>query len=88
MPMFDFYCPRCQTRFEELVADGQTSPPCPRCGAGLAERMVSAPSPLKTGAFPFKPQGTHPAFARSPSTPGACPAGCSGGGACAMDGIE
>ena len=81
MPMFDFFCPLCHTRFEDLVGDEHALPPCPRCGAKKTERMLSAPSPLKTGAFPFKPQGTHPAFSRrTPSA--ACPAGCAGGADC------
>ncbi len=58
MPIYDFHCPKCQKTFEEL-AFGDTCPPCPVC-QGETTRCVSAPSPLKTGAFPFpvgKPAG-------------------------------
>ena len=43
MPIRDFRCRACATTFEALVR-GDTAPPCPACGAGAAERLVSAPS--------------------------------------------
>lgn len=52
MPMFDFVCPQCHTKFEELVY-GNDIPPCPQCGNAHTERQMSIPSPLKTGAFPY-----------------------------------
>lgn len=58
MPMYDFVCTACGHTFEDLVS-GEATPPCPRCGAAT-ERQVSAPSPLKTGAFPFKPGPVRP----------------------------
>lgn len=75
MPMFDFYCPQCKATFEELVF-GDEVPPCPHCGAERTERQVSAPSPLKTGAFPFKVGPVHPLASKM----GKGLAGC--GGAC------
>ena len=54
MPMFDFECEDCHCRFEELVFEGDAFPPCPDCGGTNTKRLVSMPSPLKTGAFPFK----------------------------------
>jgi len=59
MPMYDFYCSSCHTAFEDLVF-GAENPPCPHCGSTETERRVSAPSPLKTGAFPFKPGPVRP----------------------------
>lgn len=59
MPMFDFSCPACAVEFEDLVF-GDDCPACPQCG-GMTERKISSPSPRKTGAFPFKPGGVHPA---------------------------
>ena len=61
MPMFDFHCPKCQYLFEELVF-GDEVPSCPQCGESRTERRVSAPSPQKTGAFPFKIGPVHPAM--------------------------
>ena len=58
MPMFDFTCTGCGTVFEELVF-GDEAPACPKCGAAT-QRQMSVPSPLKTGAFPFKPGPVRP----------------------------
>ena len=55
MPMYDFLCTACGEKFEELVAGDGASPACPKCGSHATERQMSVPSPLKTGAFPFKP---------------------------------
>ena len=60
MPMYDFYCPNCQKEFEELVRPQQENAVCPHCGNNKTERKMSIPSPLKTGAFPFKPGPVRP----------------------------
>ena len=59
MPMYDFVCTACGTKFEDLVFGNET-PACPSCGSAATERQMSAPSPLKTGAFPFKPGPVRP----------------------------
>ncbi|MDR2696804.1 MAG: zinc ribbon domain-containing protein [Deltaproteobacteria bacterium] len=74
MPMYDFSCQRCGAVFEELLTNGNDAAACPTCGADGAVRLLSAPSPLKTGAFPFKPGPVHPAASRM--------AGGCGGGSC------
>jgi putative FmdB family regulatory protein len=66
MPMFDFVCAACGAKFEDLVR-GDTPPVCPRCGAADTTRQLSAPSPLKTGAFPFKPGPPRPMGRGMPS---------------------
>ncbi len=71
MPLYDFVCQACRKQFEELVC-GDERPVCPGCGSGDVERLVSAPSPQKTGAFPFKPGPPLPA---RPSVGGGCPGG-------------
>ncbi len=48
MPLFDFRCSRCGERFEALVKSGQRGVPCPRCGAGDAEKLLSTFA-LRTG---------------------------------------
>ncbi|MFR8275133.1 MAG: FmdB family zinc ribbon protein [Desulfovibrio fairfieldensis] len=60
MPMYDFLCTACGEKFEELVAGDGASPACPKCGSNATERQMSVPSPLKTGAFPFKPGPVRP----------------------------
>jgi len=78
MPMYDFVCTACGTKFEDLVFGNET-PACPSCGSAATERQMSAPSPLKTGAFPFKPGPVRPMGSGMPAScaAGGC-AGCSG----------
>lgn len=54
MPMYDFECQDCHKRFEDLLFEGDENPACPACASRNTVRLVSMPSPLKTGAFPFK----------------------------------
>ena len=44
MPLYDFECPACGERFEELTAAGEAAT-CPACGAGGARRLYSPVSP-------------------------------------------
>ena len=60
MPLYDFECKDCRHTFEELSFDDE-APCCPKCGSPHTGRLVSAPSPLKTGAFPYK-IGPRPAW--------------------------
>lgn len=74
MPMFDFVCTGCGNTFEDLVF-GDETPACPKCGAGT-KRQMSVPSPLKTGAFPYKPGPVRPMSKNKPPCgAGGCPAG-------------
>lgn len=77
MPLYDFVCPACGARFEEL-AFGDETPACPQCGHAETQRQMSVPSPLKTGAFPFKPGPVHPLASRM----GKGLAGCGQAGGC------
>lgn len=78
MPMFDFLCPSCQNQFEELIF-GDDKALCPKCGEQNVERMISAPSPLKTGAFPYKVGPVHPLVSKpQQATASSCPASCAG----------
>jgi putative FmdB family regulatory protein len=78
MPIYDFSCQNCATVFEELLVKDEDGAVCPTCGTNGTVRMPSAPSPLKTGAFPFKPGPVHPAASRM--------GGNCGSGGCAMGG--
>ena len=75
MPMYDFFCSDCQKTFEELSSPN-VNPPCPHCGGEKVERNISAPSPLKTGAFPYKVGPVHPIANKMAKAGG----GCAGGG--------
>jgi len=42
MPIYEYYCPPCEKRFEELVFE--TKPAvvhCPKCGASEVNRLIS-----------------------------------------------
>ena len=81
MPMFEFCCRACGEVFEELIRSGDTeAPACPACGAGDTERRITAPAPLKTGAFPYKPGPVRPLGTGGPSC-GSCGTGGGGCGA-------
>jgi putative FmdB family regulatory protein len=45
MPVYEFLCSACGERFEELVALGTESAPCPECSTNGAERVLSVPAP-------------------------------------------
>ena len=45
MPLYDFVCPACGARFEEL-AFGDETPACPQCGHAETQRQMSVPSPV------------------------------------------
>ncbi|MDR0466983.1 MAG: zinc ribbon domain-containing protein [Deltaproteobacteria bacterium] len=78
MPIYDFSCQDCATVFEELPAKDKAVVVCPQCGSTRTVQMISAPSPLKRGAFPFKPGPVHPMASRMAGGCGG--GGCPGGG--------
>ncbi len=79
MPMYDFLCETCHKSFEELASPDEI-PACPECGAAHVIRKISAPSPLKTGAFPYKVGPVRPmAQNRSAGCPKASMCGAGGG---------
>ena len=45
MPIYEFECGECGARFEELVAAGAETAPCPECGAVRSRRLLSSVSP-------------------------------------------
>ena len=60
MPMYDFVCTACGNKFEDLVF-GDEVPACPKCNSAATEKQLCVPSPLKTGAFPYRPGPAQPA---------------------------
>jgi putative FmdB family regulatory protein len=51
MPIYEFECEACGTRFEELVAGGTEHQACPACGKPAERRLsnVSPPARLQRG---------------------------------------
>lgn len=41
MPIYDYACPTCEERFDELVSFEASAPPCPSCGGEESERLLS-----------------------------------------------
>ncbi len=46
MPVYEFLCRDCGTRFEALVRTSGTVATCPSCGATLLDKQVSVPAPV------------------------------------------
>ncbi|CAM2057128.1 Zinc ribbon domain-containing protein [Desulfovibrionales bacterium] len=50
MPLYEYVCPVCKTKFEELVSIIAEQPPtCPSCGEAKASRIMSACHCHQTG---------------------------------------
>jgi putative FmdB family regulatory protein len=42
MPIYEYRCEGCGERFEEFLSlSTKPAPPCPKCGAEKAERLIS-----------------------------------------------
>ena len=45
MPIYEFECEKCGSRFEELVKSGTSSPACPSCKSSRTRQRLSPVSP-------------------------------------------
>jgi putative FmdB family regulatory protein len=45
MPIYEFECEECGTRFEELLTDESADVACPSCGSARIRRLMSPVSP-------------------------------------------
>jgi putative FmdB family regulatory protein len=45
MPIYEFECGQCGSRFEELVKSGASAPVCPSCESSRTRRRLSPVSP-------------------------------------------
>ena len=45
VPLYEFECRKCMTRFEELVPPGTERLACPACGSEETRRVLSTVSP-------------------------------------------
>lgn len=52
MPIYEFECEACGTRFEELVAGGVASHGCPECGEAAPRRLSQVSPPRRLGRGP------------------------------------
>jgi putative FmdB family regulatory protein len=76
MPIYEYACSKCRTRFELLVRQ-DTEIRCPECSAQDPERLLSVPSP---------PQGATKSLpVTSPHPGGGCGLPQCGGGRCQFD---
>jgi putative FmdB family regulatory protein len=48
MPVYEYQCAKCSTKFEKLsksfATDKSASPECPKCGSKKNQRVMSVPS--------------------------------------------
>lgn len=44
MPIYAYACRACGHEFEEFVKQNAAAPPCPDCGGGELDRLISRPS--------------------------------------------
>ncbi|MEQ1601198.1 MAG: zinc ribbon domain-containing protein [Methylophilaceae bacterium] len=51
MPLYDFYCPKCEKTFEMLVKITSSSPGCPECGGGLEKQLSRTSAPGKSAGI-------------------------------------
>lgn len=72
MPIYEYECPKCGARFEELVF-GNDVPACPKCGAAETHKLLSCACFRTAGASDTAPSMSAPSSGKS-----SC-AGCSGG---------
>jgi putative FmdB family regulatory protein len=63
VPIYEFHCEGCETRFEFLVEAGTAVVACPNCGAERTRRVYSSPAPpqrlVKTPAANRRQEGRN-----------------------------
>ncbi len=65
MPIYEFFCEKCDHRFEELVLlSDKKKPACPKCGNKKVKKLMSAgsvrPHGIPTGSGGFKAPACSP----------------------------
>jgi putative FmdB family regulatory protein len=77
MPLYEYVCQSCESRFEKLVRRFGDEVACPTCASGAVDKQLSV--------FAVASSPATPAFAgcgAGPCGEGSCDAGPCGGGAC------
>lgn len=54
MPIYEYECPSCTNRFEEMMKMGAPAPACPKCGATETRKLVSAAAFMLKGSGWYK----------------------------------
>ena len=55
MPLYEYWCPRCQRRFTIYLAGfSESPPPCPGCGESVLERRFSTFSMSRTSSDTYE----------------------------------
>jgi putative FmdB family regulatory protein len=54
MPIYEYECPSCTARFEEMVKMGAPAPACPTCGGVEVRKLVSAAAFMLKGSGWYK----------------------------------
>jgi len=79
MPIYEFTCRDCNTRFDALVRVGGRAVTCPSCGAAQLEKRISASAPVRKAAPRPAGETCCGRDERCERPP------CSGGGSCRRD---
>lgn len=79
MPIYEYRCAPCDTRFEAFLAAAADAPACPRCGGSDLKRLMSTFAASVPGGYKAAQMGA-PAPATGEAAPKA--GGCGGGCAC------
>jgi len=74
MPIFEYRCNSCSTRFEKIVFSQEAKPTCPKCGSEEAEKLLSS----------FAVHANTARAASPTSQPCPCPCGAAERGTCQM----
>jgi putative FmdB family regulatory protein len=73
VPIYEYACPSCGDRFEELVRSPAVTPACPGCGSMEPERLLS----VFAGAPRPAPKADYSRLAHhARATSGCCGGGC------------
>jgi putative FmdB family regulatory protein len=53
MPIYEYRCSGCGSRFEKILPRSSSpAPPCPSCGAKKPEKLISAPGSVGVATSP------------------------------------
>ncbi|MEX0718177.1 MAG: zinc ribbon domain-containing protein [Planctomycetaceae bacterium] len=71
MPLFEYACSRCESRFEVLIRNGDR-PVCPECGDDAPEKLLSAAASRIAGTASLPVAGGCPPADAPPCSPHCC----------------
>ena len=75
MPIYEYLCEECETRFEKIVINKQQEIACPKCASKKASIQVSVFATVNGGANGASAKSSTPSFGGG----GSC---CGGGCGC------